>query len=312
MTIEARATLPAGWYTDPGQSGGKRWWDGIKWTEHLQLAAAPKTAAARPTSNPYGLNGVGVVSSAPRAPMTGENAVIAHVESVLPVSNRAAWLSLVFGIIALGLTVATFLPGPQTYWVVGAGIIAFLFGVRALVRLRTRSATIVWAPIIGIVLGIVAALSMILGVNVVGLIGTSDSQTASATSAPAADSFPTTSAEPLVFPKNAQLTTDETTAQSLATAINRTYAAGNARLQPGQAWPTSLTVSGTSVVAPNGVAIAQLPAGVGVDYTLSSDGTSYHIAVSADRVAELATYNSNVNGFSWNCATSDTNCTPAS
>lgn len=31
-------TPPAGWYDDPSGSGGKRWYDGEKWTEHLQAA----------------------------------------------------------------------------------------------------------------------------------------------------------------------------------------------------------------------------------------------------------------------------------
>src|SRR3954447_9759245 len=53
-----RTTLPAmatpGWYEDPNAPGGQRWWDGNRWTEHVQQqAAAPQAqalagAAARP------------------------------------------------------------------------------------------------------------------------------------------------------------------------------------------------------------------------------------------------------------------------
>ncbi len=43
---------PAGWYPDPGQSGGLRYWDGAGWTEHLTPAQAPPSYAA-PTP-PYG------------------------------------------------------------------------------------------------------------------------------------------------------------------------------------------------------------------------------------------------------------------
>ena len=46
-----RATPPAGWYPD-SQSGGQRYWDGSRWTEHFQAAAVdPGPAAARGQSD---------------------------------------------------------------------------------------------------------------------------------------------------------------------------------------------------------------------------------------------------------------------
>jgi len=30
----ATPAMPAGWYPDPYRSGGQRWWDGVRWTEH--------------------------------------------------------------------------------------------------------------------------------------------------------------------------------------------------------------------------------------------------------------------------------------
>lgn len=34
-------TIPAAWYDDPAGSGGKRWWDGVAWSEHVQPAEPP-------------------------------------------------------------------------------------------------------------------------------------------------------------------------------------------------------------------------------------------------------------------------------
>jgi hypothetical protein len=315
MTIEAQAAvLPAGWYTDPGQSGGKRWWDGRKWTEHLQMPikAAPASVAARPTANPYGLNGVGGVSSAPHPAMTGETPIVNGATAVNPTSNRAGWLSLFFGLIALGLTVANMLPGSQFLWVSGAGVIATLWGVRGLARLRSRRATIVWAPIIGAVLGVVAIVAMVLGVNIVSFSGVIASQNSSDAPTSTVAALPTTSSEPLVFPTNSGLTTDEKSVQTLATAINRSYAAGSAALKSGQAWPASLRMQGSAVIAPNGHVLAVLPVGLTANYQLSADQAGYHLAVSSAHASELATYSSSSNGFSWSCLRSDANCTPAS
>lgn len=38
----------AGWYSDPYGTGGLRWWDGQRWTEHTQAPAAPQPPAPQP------------------------------------------------------------------------------------------------------------------------------------------------------------------------------------------------------------------------------------------------------------------------
>lgn len=40
------APAPPGWYPDPPASpGGRRYWDGVQWTEHVAPAAAPESAS---------------------------------------------------------------------------------------------------------------------------------------------------------------------------------------------------------------------------------------------------------------------------
>ncbi|GAA3661509.1 DUF2510 domain-containing protein [Microbacterium marinilacus] len=42
--VRIATARPAGWYDDPKSNGGKRWFDGERWTE---LVRAPKPAKAR-------------------------------------------------------------------------------------------------------------------------------------------------------------------------------------------------------------------------------------------------------------------------
>ena len=41
------ALPPAAWYADPGGSGGLRWWDGERWTEHVSIPAVTRASATR-------------------------------------------------------------------------------------------------------------------------------------------------------------------------------------------------------------------------------------------------------------------------
>lgn len=44
---------PAGWYPDPSGTGGVRWWDGGRWTEHVQQTP-PSTGQPAPPTGPGG------------------------------------------------------------------------------------------------------------------------------------------------------------------------------------------------------------------------------------------------------------------
>jgi hypothetical protein len=200
----------------------------------------------------------------------------------------------------------------DSIWVAVTCLLAVIFGVRALIRRRNGSATIRWAPILGILFGLAATASVFLAGPVTSLAGSIFPQSASSISATTTNA---TTAEnspvPLVFPLNASLSSQEVGAQALATAINRMYASGKATLPPGAAWPASVTMKGTVVESSTGARIATLTVGETATYTVSADKSSYKLTIASQNPSELATYSSGLNAFSFSCTAADTNCTPS-
>ena len=311
MTLEVQSTIPAGWYADPGQSGGKRWWDGHQWTDNLQVAK-PVAPIATTAPNPYGLNG-------------GQGGTYVHLGNTGPIAttsassgpktNGTAWFALIFGAAAVALTFENVLPGSPSYYVIPAGVLAILAGVRALMLRREKRSTNGLAPVVGMILGAAAMVVALLGISLVGVVnsvsGGMTNTSANSPSTPATfTAAPWTSIEPIVFPGNSQLTQAGTVVQTVATALNRGYASGASSLAAGQAWPTTLTVKGTSVFNSRGARLATLPAGFALKYLPSTDGKSYRLVATGADPNELATYNSATNKFSWSCLPSDATCVP--
>jgi hypothetical protein len=79
-----------GWYPDPQPTGGLRWWDGTKWTEHVQ----PLPPA--PGSGPYPPGMVG-------SPTGGWHRVDVDTERR---NGQAAQLAVKFGVVAYAVTAA--------------------------------------------------------------------------------------------------------------------------------------------------------------------------------------------------------------
>ena len=318
ISSETQTRLPAGWYTDPGQSGGKRWWDGTQWTSHLKMPDAPAARAAAVTghTNPHGIGIVPAssygIAVAPASAYGTELYGSADPVLARKSKNNTAFLSLLFGLLAVGFMIVTFLPGPKTYWVAGAGAIAILLGIIAIAQRIGGRTTNVWAPILGILIGGSATTLMLMGIAVLSLFnsGTSELLPTSSTTANAEVAPPPASSEPFVFPANPALTVDGSVVQQLATALNQKYASGKPALAAGQTWPATITLSGTQVTAPDGSVIATVPTGDSVGYSLSANQKSYTITVSGANRTEAASYGSGIDRFSFKCASTDTSCVP--
>ena len=50
--MDPSQTGGAGWFPDPGGTGGQRYWDGVRWTEHVAPAPAPAGYAPAGTFTP--------------------------------------------------------------------------------------------------------------------------------------------------------------------------------------------------------------------------------------------------------------------
>ena len=103
-TDQATRVVPAGWYQDPANAANVRWWNGITWTEHVEVkptGTAERAAEARVMEREFGIS-------------TAENEIItraahrpegaAHLREA-PTTTVSAWLLGITPLIAFVLTI---------------------------------------------------------------------------------------------------------------------------------------------------------------------------------------------------------------
>jgi hypothetical protein len=302
VTIETQAAAPAGWYSDPAESGGVRWWDGARWSTHVRMPEPPATP------NPYGLPPIASVQSVSPTSVAGPPWIadprLRHV------TNRGAAYSLGFGAFALALGVFRFTFGTTFLIASWVGIAAIVWGVGALRTRRSGFTTSFWKPILGIVMGAVGTVMMVAGILV-----SLHAPVLSATTAPAQQQqqqqpIPSQPTVPRGGPpaeSDQILDNEQLLASGTLQAIHYRYSSNSTTLGPGQSWPATLTESPDSVVRDaNGLSLVTLPAGIRLQYALAADRSSFGFVISSTAGPETIHYDSATNTFTRSCG--DVSC----
>jgi hypothetical protein len=203
ITIETQSSIPAGWYPDPAGTTGKRWWDGVQWSSHMQAPTPPpaplppaqqfvpnavmqyqpqqiqpqpiqpQPSQPQPShqqrvdpyaqASPYGL---APVAERPYVPFQQSSQPPVPMYQVHQAHNGAAISSVVVGAVAFCLSLVGFIPGSPVFYYSVGGIFAVIGGIRALSRRRRGFGTNAWAPVAAIILGSLAVILMIVGIAV--------------------------------------------------------------------------------------------------------------------------------------------------
>jgi hypothetical protein len=192
-TEQTTRVIPAGWYQDPADAGKVRWWNGMTWTEHVELkpagqgagvagalaieggiSAEQREAEARELERQYGLASDGTERMTRRAalqldhrgPDTGTIPIagVAAPRRAAKTGTASVWMLSVVPLIAAALTVVAgyvyFFVSP-TPLVAAAGVvlwvIQFLWAVGDARALQARGLTPP-SPMLALALPILGAL----------------------------------------------------------------------------------------------------------------------------------------------------------
>lgn len=221
-------------------------------------------------------------------------------------SNGFAWASLIVGAVALAtMLVRESLPS-GTFYLPVFGLTAIGLSIRAISRYRRRAATVVWAPILGLILGIAAELLLIVSIVLAqtGIPTTAFTQPQQDTTlgpSGAAMSYDMGVGGVKYLPANDPgITTDAEAESSIVSMIHTAYPTGE--------YPQGVTLSGTTLKANDGTQIGNLTLPtLRFAYQLRSDGT-FVLMMGADNTTEATMYLSKLDEYFAVCEPSDNAC----
>jgi hypothetical protein len=232
-------------------------------------------------------------------------------------SNIIAWVSLIAGAVSIvSILLRDSLPS-GTFYLPVFGITAILAGIRALVRYRARRVTVRWAPIVGIILGVIAEVLLIATYVAASTALATPTTPVIVGPQGASTNYDMGTGLPQYLPtNNATLSIAAADEAKVVGALQKDYGAGPSAgtgTTATTAWPTQVlhTPSGDVTTSDGRDLGTLIPAGWHLAYTTRSDG-SFSLLVSGTDTSEVAFYNSENNEyFAW-CAASDTSCTTQS
>jgi hypothetical protein len=153
-------TPPPGWYTDPANGTGMRWWDGNAWSMHTQ-PVAPQPVGAQPVAQPvtapqaygtapatyppasqFGTPTYGQTQPGAPAPYTAWQPTPGRARS----SNHYAFIT--FGVVALYLVLAAFAH------IVFIGIVPILMSIRSFQAKESLAPVAIGAAVVSIVVSL--------------------------------------------------------------------------------------------------------------------------------------------------------------
>ncbi len=305
-----------------------RWWDGNQWTAHLQqpAPAAPSAPVAPVAQVPVAFAPIEPqISLSAYSPVTGfagqSRDAAAHdpyasrySPAPVPHNNFIAWFALVAGVLAISAIFIRIAIPSGSYYLPVFGLTATIAGIRGIYRFHRGRVTVLWAPIVGLVLGAVAEIILIASIILSAtLAATPAAATVLGPSGQSVNNVIGTSKPtylPTANPTLSEAAVDEANVVAILDVDYGTDASGTQASDP---WPTALTHDAEGhVFTSDGRDLGQLiPAGWHLAYQVESNG-SFALYVSGPNTTEVAVYTSaNDEYLAW-CATSDTSCTTKS
>lgn len=305
-----------------------RWWDGTQWTTNLrdpEPAVVPTPPAVPEVSlSAYSpASGYAGVARDGNYSNTGggysgyaNNGYSDRIYSSGPqVNNFGAWLGLIAGVVSIGVIIVRFSLPAGTYYLPFFGLTAIIASIRAIARYRRGTVTVLWAPIIGLVLGGIGEIILILSLVLAGT-GTGVTLTPTKLLGPtgSATNYDVGYGSLKYLPtSNATLGQAATDESALVGMLQADYAPGKTGASANGSWPSQLTHDSLgNVTAADGRSFGQIiTPGWHLAYKLESDG-SYELAVTGPDTTEMAIYQSNTGEYSVVCETSDQTCATSS